>query len=79
MPARGLAERVYCTLRARYGEWSPDFLRIVERAYRGRIPPRFLVLVSRLERSRPWELPEEPARDAPRVVCVYPDGSEREL
>jgi hypothetical protein len=51
-----MAELVYCTLRAREGRWPADFLAHVERSYRGRIPPRFLALVAKLERDRPWEL-----------------------
>ena len=75
MPPRGLCERVYTELRARTGAWSPDFLRIVQVAYRGIIPPRFLAIVARLERERPWEIPvAEPTGLPPTIHYVHPDG-----
>lgn len=77
IPPRGYTERVYCTLRARMGKWPADFLGIVERAYRGKIPPRFLALVAKLERERPWlaELEElerelEATRGLPPTITV---------
>lgn len=56
MPPGGLAERVYCGLRARFGAWPSDFLAIIAKLYRNQIPQRFEVLAARLERERPWEL-----------------------
>ena len=55
MPPRGLCERVYCAIKARYGYWPADFLAHVERSYRGRIPPRFHAIVARLTLEKPWE------------------------
>lgn len=77
MPPRGLCESVYCTLRARTGVWPADFLAHVERSYKGRIPPRFLALVAKLERERPWERElEEPTGLPPTITIVGTDGRE---
>ncbi len=67
-PARGYSESLYCTLKARFGYWSPTFLRIVQSAYGGQIPARFLSLAAKLEREKSWERAE--LADA----CMIHDG-----
>lgn len=69
-PRGGLVEHVACTIKARFGAWPADFLGIVDRAYRGRVPQRFEDKVAELARTRPWELPDPP----PGIVFVFVDA-----
>lgn len=76
MPPRGMAERLYASMRARFGFWSSDFLHVVKVAYHGRIPPRFEELARRLERDRPWETElEELACGGMTITLERADGS----
>lgn len=70
-PPVGVGEDLYCTLKARFGYWSPTFLRYVRDCYNGTIPGRFLSRVAHLERTRPWDVPESPhTGDPPTIVIV---------
>lgn len=73
---------MYCTLKARFGTWSPTFLRFVRDYYSNQVPHRFTSLVAKLERERPWDKVAaiEHARTAhtglpPTITLVRRDGS----
>lgn len=76
-PPRSYSENLYCTLKARFGTWSPVFMRIVNSAYGGRIPPRFLSLAAKLEREKPWVLADECSVQGlpPTITIVARDGT----
>jgi hypothetical protein len=75
-PPNGMGESLYCTLKARFGYWSPVFLRYVRDCYGGTIPARFLAKVALLERHRPWEQLEDmrPPGTPPTITVVDKSG-----
>lgn len=75
-PPGGIGESLYCTLKARFGYWSPHFLRYVKDYYGGHIPHRFSSIVAKLEREKPWLLPDTAfSGDPPTITMVDSKGN----
>lgn len=69
-PRGGLAEHIFCGLRARYGAWPKDFLDLVDKYYGGRIPARLQDVAARMQRDRFWEGPDDEHTGLPPTITI---------